>query len=86
MGTRAKRKTRLEVLNREVHSIHFANRQFWGEAGAQSRGRGLEYHRRLERLEEYGRTAEALPGALAARAAFRLVTSRVSHRRFPSTE
>lgn len=60
MGTKAKRKTRWAALNKEIHSIHFANGLFWGQTSAHSRESGVEYYRRQDRLEEIRRELAAL--------------------------
>jgi hypothetical protein len=50
MGPKAK-KVRLAILNREVHSIHGANRLFWERQNAHTHEADIEYYRRQDRLE-----------------------------------
>lgn len=52
MGPEAERKARTAVLNKEIHSIHYANRLFWQCGKAHSRKAVVEYYRRQDRLEE----------------------------------
>jgi hypothetical protein len=60
MGAKVIRKTRFAVLCREIHSIHRANRLFWGRTSAHSRESGVEYYRRQDRLETIRRELDGL--------------------------
>jgi hypothetical protein len=60
MEAKTIRKAYLAVLTKEIHSIHHANRSFWGQKNGHSREDRFEYYRRQDRLEAIRRELAAL--------------------------
>lgn len=59
MKPEAARKSRIMVLNEEMHSIHSANRLYWKNK-APTREAKAEHQRRQDRLEEVRRELDEL--------------------------